>query len=51
MDGARALRSNVNPRYDMDARFTNWEGESEQLQLLQPRLFIITIRQLPRFDV
>jgi hypothetical protein len=34
MDGARALRSNVNPRYHVDARFTNWKGESEQLQLL-----------------
>jgi hypothetical protein len=51
MDGARALRSSVNPRYDVDARFTNWEGKSEQLQLLHPRLFITTIRQLPRFDV
>jgi hypothetical protein len=34
MDGARALRSNVNPRHHMDSRFTNWKGESEQLQLL-----------------
>jgi hypothetical protein len=30
MDGARALRSDVDPCYDMDARFTNWEGKSEQ---------------------
>jgi hypothetical protein len=53
MDGARALRGNVNPRYHMDARFTNW-GKSEQLQLhylLAIRTDITTIWQLPRFDV
>lgn len=33
MDGARALRSNINPCYHMDARLTKGEGESEQLQL------------------
>lgn len=34
MDGARALRSNVNPRCHMDARSTNWKEEGEQFQLL-----------------
>jgi hypothetical protein len=51
MDGACALRSNVNLRYHMDARFTNWKGKSEQLQLLPIRTDITTTQQHPRFDV
>jgi hypothetical protein len=51
MDGARALRCNVNPRYHMDARFTNWKGKSKQLQLLPIRTDITTIQQHPRFNV
>ena len=52
MDGARALRSNINPRCHMDARFTNRTGKSEQLQVLLPiRTDITTVQQHPRFDV
>jgi hypothetical protein len=34
VDGTRALRSNVNPRYHVGARFTTWKGKGEQLQRL-----------------
>jgi hypothetical protein len=51
MDGACALRSNVDLRYHMDARFTNGKGKSEQLQLLPIKTDITTTQQHPRFDV
>jgi len=51
MDGAHALRSNITSRYLVDARFTNWKGKSEQLQLVPIRTDITTVQQHPRFDV
>ncbi len=51
MGGVRALRSNVNPRCHVDARFTKGKGQSEQPELLPIGTGITTIQQHPRFDV
>jgi hypothetical protein len=51
MGGVRALRSNVNPRCRVDARFTKGKRQSEQPELLPIGTEITTIQQHPRFDV